>query len=216
MAHRPRRSAPGFTIIELMIALVVIGVMAATIAPSLTEVLADNRQVSAAMDIVRLARQTRARTIATGTAHMLRYRGDTSEAAGYGLGTIAVHVGMNSKCLQTPWNQSTAPAAGSGQGPREIFHMADYNPTNGVTAPRAADESRHVIALETRFGAEGAAVQTEARICYQPNGDTYTGTTGLAVQADPVLIAIRRSVDGVARGRDRQVVFPVGGNARLR
>jgi prepilin-type N-terminal cleavage/methylation domain-containing protein len=217
VGHR-RRSAPGFTVIELMIALVVIGVMAATVAPSLSEVLADNRQTSAAMDVVRLARQTRARTTATGTAHLLRYLGDTGEAAAFGLGTIAVHVGMNSKCMQTPWAQSTAPVVGARQGPREIFHMSEYNPTSSTREPSAADDGRHVIALAARFGTEAAAVQTETCICYQPNGDIYTGTSvgALVIQTQPVLITIARSMDGAARGRDRQVLFPVGGHARLR
>jgi hypothetical protein len=58
-------------------------------------------------------------------------------------------------------------------------------------------------------------------ICYQPNGEIYTATAfvnqnSLEIQNQPVLITIPRSIDRVSRGRDRQVLFPVGGNARLR
>ena len=221
MLRTPRRSSPGFTTIELMIALVIIGVIAATIAPGLTEVLADNRQSSAAMDIVRLARKTRAQAITTGLAHLLRYRGETNRASAYGLGTMAVHVGMNSKCLQTPWAQSLNPPANSNQGPTEIFHMVDYNPTNGVTAPRATDQGRHVIELIARIGGatqDVAPEQTATFICYQPNGEIYTGAAAdaLAVQVQPLLIVVHRSVNAEGRGQDRHVLFPVGGNARLR
>lgn len=215
MVRAARKSSSGFTVIELMIALVIVGIMAATIAPSLSEVMADNRQTSAAMDIVRLARMTRAQAIATGTAHLLRYDATNAAAGANGLGTISTYVGMNSKCLQTPWRQTFTPAVGSGQGPVGLFHMGDYNPTDG--APGADDDNRHVIALTTRVGAENNAVQAAMHICYQPNGDIYTGPTlALTLQTLPVLITIARSINDVSRGRDRQVLFPVGGNARLR
>lgn len=217
MVRAARKSSSGFTVIELMIALVIIGIMAATIAPSLSEVLADNRQASAAMDIVRLARHTRAQAIATGTAHLLRYRATEDAAGAFGLGTVATYVGMNSQCMQTPWAQTFVPAVGSGQGPVDLFHMGDYNPTDGETAPHADDGNRHVIATTARFTSEAAAVQTETRICYQPNGDIYTGVDGaLTIQTAPVLITIARSINTASRGQDRQVLFPVGGNARLR
>jgi prepilin-type N-terminal cleavage/methylation domain-containing protein len=217
MVRGARKSSSGFTVIELMIALVIIGIMAATIAPSLTEVVADNRQASAAMDIVRLARHTRAQANATGTAHLLRYNATNAAAGAFELGTISTYVGMNSKCMQTPWPQTFVPAVGSGQGPVDLFHMGDYNPTDGETAPHAADGNRHVIALTSQFASTAGAVLAETRICYQPNGDIYTGTNGaLTIQTAPVLITIARTINGAARGQTRQVLFPVGGNARLR
>jgi hypothetical protein len=108
-----------------------------------------------------------------------------------------------------------------------VFSMADYNPTDGETPPSVDDRERQLIATVGRIGttalptAEDSAAADQILICYQPNGEIYTGTVfanqdSLAIQNQPVLITIPRSVDRIARGRDRQVLFPVGGNARVR
>jgi prepilin-type N-terminal cleavage/methylation domain-containing protein len=68
------RASAGFTIIELLISLVIIGIISAAVAPSLSEVLSDNRQVAATQNIVRLARRARSLALASGLAHLLRYQ----------------------------------------------------------------------------------------------------------------------------------------------
>jgi prepilin-type N-terminal cleavage/methylation domain-containing protein len=221
MVPKARKRSRGFTIIELMIALVIIGIMAATVAPALSEVLADNRQTSAAMDVVRTARQARAQAISTGLAHLLRYRNSNDKAGAFGLGTIAMYVGLNSKCRQTPWGQAFAPAVNSNQGPVHILHMREYNPTDGDTDPQAGDDNRHVITAVSQLRDDTTAALAQTLICYQPNGEIYTGAayvnpSSLVPQVDPVLITIGRTFNGVRRGQNRQVLFPVGGNARLR
>ena len=191
--HHAARSA-AFSLVELMIALIIIGIMAMTVAPSLQQVLG-RRAPGAAID--------------TAAAHMLWFQ--ESEPAGSNLGRIALYAGMNSKCQQTPWAQATGMA---GQ-PLAVFDMTDFNPTNGTTQPRSNDAGRQVITLRATM----AAARTDLRICFQPNGDVYTtaadNTTQLITQRDRVLFAIARTIDGVSYGRTRTVLFPAAGSMRF-
>jgi hypothetical protein len=172
------------------------------------------------MDVLRLARQTRAQARATGLAQLMRFRGNNDAAGSFGLGTIRVYAGMNSKCRQTPWAATFTPPIDSGLGPSSVFDMADFNPLDGG-APRAADQGRHVILLTTQVGADTAALEGDYAVCYQPNGEVYTGAPlPLNPQTQPILFEVVRTIDNgdgpEQRGRERQVLLPVGGNARLR
>jgi len=218
---RPAPKNRGFTLIELMIALVIMAIMVATIAPALSEVLADNRQASAAFDIVRVARRARERAISTGVAHLLRIR--TSGTGSHNaLGTIAVYAGMNGRCMQTRWDVTFTPTGGA-LGPHETFDMIEYNPTNSPSTAARTDRDRPVIYFETRFNIETGSPHTAGvQVCYQPNGEIFVAATStasataLAVQAQPLLITVGRHFNDTSRGVARQVLFPLGGDARLR
>lgn len=210
--HSPGTEA--FSMIELMLALVIIGIMAMTIAPSLQQVLGDNRQSTAAGDLVRIGRAARSAAIDSGAAHMLWFR--EAEPAASNLGRLELYAGMNSKCQQTPWNQATAMA---GQ-PLVVFDMTDYNPTNGSTQPRASDMGRQVITLRAvTINGANATARTDIRICFQPNGDVYTtatnGSTQFVMQRDRVRFSIARTIGGQPYGRTRQVLFPTAGSMRF-
>jgi prepilin-type N-terminal cleavage/methylation domain-containing protein len=223
MTRSPRRQAAGFTLVELMISLVIIGIMAMAVAPSLTELLADNRQNSAAWDIVRLARRARGMATARGVAHLLLIRNTPNADGANGLGAILVYAGMNNKCAQTPWGPIfTAPNAFN---PVERFTMFPYNPARDDAPANVNDIDRQVIHFEVRIGGNenDAAHTAGVQICYQPNGEIYSSLSSAAggtllPQGAPVLLSVRRKMDtrqlGVAGGR--QVLFPTGGNARLR
>lgn len=211
--RRARSGRAGFTLIEMMISLTIIAVMAMIIAPSLSEMQLSSRQTGASMDLVRLGRSVRAQAIATGVAHMLRYNGGPN-----GVGLIAVHVGMNSSCLQTPWDQTYA-AANQDLLPRQFFDMAVYNPSVGSPI-QASDTTRQVILLTATVA--GGDPLNGLLICYQPNGDIYynpagdnaAATANLQRQNLPVTFQIVRRYDGAVMGRTRMVIFPPGGSAR--
>lgn len=218
-----RRRRQGFTIMEMMIVLVTIGIMAAMIAPALGEVVAGERAHSAAVDILRLSADMKSRTEALGVAHLMRY-----EKTANGLGLFRVFMGMNRRCTQTPWNQSFAASSDGEPLPRWTLSMADYNP--GVSNPRDTDDGRQVITARGSVlasvpaGAQ-AAVDDPDRldICYQPNGAHYvainaapTGLPALVQQRSGIVLTVRRSVDGQQHGTNREIYFPISGPARYR
>jgi len=212
---RGRRRSAGFTIIELLIALVIIGAMAMAVAPSLSEVLSDNRQHGAAMEVLKIARHARAQSLLTGTAHMLRFRNQNDAVGSFGLGRIDLIVSMNNKCAE---NQTRFV-----QVPRWA-DMGEFNVSSAM--PTRADVNRQVIFLEARLAnptavaavAEASVPVTDLRICYQPNGETFSGVGGVPFgpQVQHVLFTVRREINGSERGVSRQILLPVGGNARFR
>jgi prepilin-type N-terminal cleavage/methylation domain-containing protein len=240
MSFRRGQATAAFTLVELMIAIVVMGVMAAAIAPSLSEVLADSRQGAAAQDLVRLSRRARALALGTGMAHLLRFQ----EASSGNLGAIELYAGMNGRCLQTPWAAAFAATLAFPNPPDpgpagrlrqlEVFDMAYYNPKGDGSHPTAADTGRQVLTLRATIDID-ANDRPLVWICYQPNGDSYTmvvtpadplqllrqSTTGTAQVLSTrgsvlfTLARVVRSSGGVVpHGLDRKVIFPAGGTAR--
>jgi Tfp pilus assembly protein FimT len=208
--------------VELLVALVIIGIMVMTVAPSLQQLLGDNRQVTAAGDLVRIGRLARSRAIDLGVAHMLRFR--QAEPANSNLGLIEMYVGMNNKCLQTNWQA----AMGMAGQPVAVYDMTEWNPTNGTLQPRANDVGRQVITLRVSTVAADATetARTLLRLCFQPNGDVYTTSADafdvandtnapLVTQRDRARFTIARTIDGVAYGVPRRVLFPTAGSMRF-
>jgi prepilin-type N-terminal cleavage/methylation domain-containing protein len=199
----------GFTIMELMIVLVIVGIMAMTVAPSLSEVLSNNRHASAAMDLVRFARRARSQSIATSKAQLVRYESTGSNK----LGRLDVFTGINNRCRQTPW----ADAITRGSNRAMAFDMVDYNPTAPGYTATLDDTGRQVIALIATNPGSTTALD-EVRFCYQPDGlvfAAYIAGDPLRVQTLGVEFRLRRTIDRVKHGADRVVVFPVGGSARM-
>lgn len=213
-----RRQHAGFTLLELMIAITIMGTMAALLAPGIGEFMADARAAGASEDLVRLSRHVRARAQETGLAHLLVYSGLASDAGG--LGRIRVFEGMNNHCRQTPWPQTVGGTATDGHAPVDVLDLSSssYNP--GSSTPSIDDTNRQVIALRVAnaIGAPDSAV-----ICYDPSGSTWQGTFSASSigfvftrQTTPITFTITRRVSGVTRGADRNVVFQPGGIARFR
>jgi prepilin-type N-terminal cleavage/methylation domain-containing protein len=219
MRHRPtsKRGRAGFTIVELMIALVIIGIMAASVAPAISEVIADHRQSAAAAGLIRMSLTAQSRATATGVAQVLRVQ--PSAASSGGLGSVELHMGMKRRCLQTPWDISII--GGSALDPYDVLEMAEYNPTSSGSTPGVSDAGRQVITLRPDSdNPHNAASSTDFWICYQPNGVTFvqnkSGGSSMQEQLGPLTFVVARTVDGEQHGVNREVLFPVGATARVR
>jgi prepilin-type N-terminal cleavage/methylation domain-containing protein len=185
----------GFTIIEMMIALVIIGAMAVAAAPAFSVTLADNRQRAAAVYLLRLANKARSLALASGLAHLLRLQGTTTQ-----LGTAMLYGGMNGHCSQTPWG--TAFQVLDGHGPIESFDMAAYNPTGAGYAISARPS-------------HGDTLLDELWICYQPNGETWSRvlpSTDAVIrrQLASYQVTVSRRIGSAKSGPDRTLRFSPG------
>jgi prepilin-type N-terminal cleavage/methylation domain-containing protein len=214
------RSRNGFTLLELMIVITIMGTMAALMAPGIGEFMADARASSASEDLIRLSRHIRARAQETGLAHLLVFSGDTNVRGGLGL--VRVYEGMNNHCRQTPWGQAIGGTTADGHFVIDSLDLgaSNYNPVASGSTATKDDTLRPVIVLSVR-GSSGAP--TSAVICYEPSGASLEGVgdssaAGFAftTQTTPITFTITRSVSGVLRGLVREVVFPAGGSARFR
>jgi prepilin-type N-terminal cleavage/methylation domain-containing protein len=214
------RSSAGFTLLELMLVVTIMGTMAALMAPGVGEYLADTRASAATEDLVRLSRHVRARVQETGLAHLMVY--DGSNAVSGGLGLVRVYEGMNNHCRQTPWPDAIGGSIADGHTAVDTVDLGSsaYNSSTTGSYPSRSDSNRAVIVLSVA-GSQGAP--TLAIICYEPGGTTLEGVgdgsnAGFAFtnQNTPITFSIARTVSGEARGTVREVVFPGGGNARFR
>lgn len=208
----------GFTLLELMIVITVMGTMAALLAPGIGEFLADARASSATEDLVRLSRHMRSRAQETGLAHLLVF-GRTNKDRG-GLGVFRVYEGMNNHCRTTPWPQTVNGALSDGHAPVETLDMLTYNPSSMGANVTVNDAERQVIAVTATTSA--GAVDT-VNLCYEPSGATYEGAADASLagfvftrQAVNIKFTITRTVNSVQRGTTREVNFPPGGIARFR
>jgi prepilin-type N-terminal cleavage/methylation domain-containing protein len=217
-----RRSQAGFTLLELMVVVTVMGTMAAMLAPGIGEFMADARCAGAAEDLVRISRHVRARSQESGLAHLVEMRAGTADSGG--LGVLRVWEGMNNRCRLTPWLQTVNGSVNSGHGWVEELDLGSshYNqPPGGGRAPTIDDGDRQVISMRA-----GGSITTPeyAAICIEPSGATWQGVsttasgTGYAFtrQTQAATFTFTRSVNGVTRGALRTIVFQPGGIARFR
>jgi prepilin-type N-terminal cleavage/methylation domain-containing protein len=219
------RSTAGYTLLEMSIVVLIMGAMAAMIAPGIGEFMADSRASAATEELLRLNRVIRARVNQTGLAHLMMFQASNDAAGSNGLGRIRVWEGMNNHCSQTPWNQAINGVAADGQQVIEGLDMADsaYNLPTGASPPTAADTGRQVI----RIAASTTAAL--AILCFEPGGNTFRGVAAgnapdigfnFTPQTTPeiftVIRYINRSGTIVPKGVDRDVIFPAGGNGRMR
>lgn len=214
---RPR-SRQGFTLVEMMLVVAVAGVLSAMIMPGLAEVMADNRQAGAAEGLVRMHRIIRARVNQTGLAHVMMF----DEAASNSHGDIRVFEGMNNHCHTTPWAQLAGDPTMTGHYAVATLDMLDVNHLSVDYTGNAGDDDRQVITVRA-FELDGNPSPpplNTVNLCLQPNGMTYiatiAGTWTFQPQTLPLQFTFHRSVDGLQHGVDRRVIFPIGGNARLR
>ena len=215
------RRGAGFTLLELMIVVTVMGTMAAMLAPGIGEFLADARASAASEDLVRLSRHMRSRVQETGLAHLLIFIGDDSASGG--LGRVRVYEGMNNHCRDTPWPETiTDGTIAKGHSIIESVDLGDssYNVPLSGTDAKKSDENRQVIALTAR---DGTGALTTVAMCYEPGGGTLLGVGDSSIasfaftpQTQAVTFTVRRTVNGEQHGPTRDVVFPAGGAARFR
>jgi type II secretory pathway pseudopilin PulG len=223
---RRSRSTAGYTLLELTIAVLIMGSMAAMIAPGLSEQMADTRASAAAEEMVRLSRMVRARVNQTGLAHLMRFVSTNTEDGSYGLGRVEIWEGMNNKCNHTPWKQTIDgdPDDGHQMVDGVDIGSSTYNISKGDEPPTAEDTGRMVVRMTASSSANGV------NLCFEPGGMTLVAT----VEATAGDISYRfvpqttaetfrvtryiREAGGTTRqlGVERQIVFPPGGGGRLR
>lgn len=216
-----RRSQAGFTLLELMIVVTVMGTMAALLAPGIGEFMADARAAGAAEDLVRISRHVRARAQESGLAHLLEFRAGTTDSGG--LGVLRLWEGMNNRCRLTPWPQTINGTIQNGHTWVEQLDLglSQYNQPVGGSAPTFDDSGRQVISMRA-----GGSITTPeyAALCFEPSGATWQGVSNTSSpagyvftrQTQPATFTILRRVDGVTRGAPRTIVFQPGGIARFR
>jgi prepilin-type N-terminal cleavage/methylation domain-containing protein len=188
------RSRAGFTLIELMIVVVIVGVTTALVAPAVMRTMGISRANRCQYDAARMFRAARTNAIGTGRAHLVDF------APGVGGVELNVYLGDSSSCLRSSWGEIVGVSA----------------PVDGI---READFTRdpHGVRLAFLPGPGGAPAPRQ--VCFEPQGERWQrpGTVGLFTRGVATLIFAMDRLEGgsIAGDPQRQVIMPQFGAARV-
>ena len=197
MGARGQRT--GFTLVELMVVLTIMGIMVGLAAPTMSAAMADRRVGRAARDIVRIYRQARYSSMAYGRAYGVAYYYNPVTVfpmpAWSKNWRFKVYRGTNAGCLRNTWD-----FMGASDGPRLVasIQLTDYDPDV------SDDDSIAVEAWNYQFLCyEGGSSNRLWRSQVFSHGWTMSGRGGIG-------LAISRVVLGEPRGVMRKVFVPFG------
>lgn len=176
---RGSRREAGFTILELMIVVILVGISAAVVGPTLMGTMSINRTNRCMQDIARLMRRARADAIGTGRAHLVDMPATGTER------TFSVYRGDSSSCTRSAWGGIVGTDT-----PVDVVGTAEY-----------AGGSFGVM---TQITGPGGA---PTRVCFEPDGDRFTGTTSLTVDAAELIITVLRTQSGANVGDPRRAIL---------
>jgi prepilin-type N-terminal cleavage/methylation domain-containing protein len=209
---RSRRARLGYTLVELMVVISIIGMSLWAAAPAFSRAFAENRAAEAVRELVRIGRRARSETAAYRRAHLVWL-----EPAVAG-GTVSLVRGRTTSCLNEDWNaQLTLAACGDAGAPcaeSVSFSDARYQGTYATE-----------FLFEPTDG--GAVTPTATALCFTPMGSVYhdqPATLSAVSLSDANNNAdarggyrfVVRMLDsaGELHGAVRRVLFPLGAPAR--
>ncbi|MCC6552918.1 MAG: prepilin-type N-terminal cleavage/methylation domain-containing protein [Polyangiaceae bacterium] len=189
----PRWGERGFTLAELLTAVIIIGALAAAASPMFIHVARDRRVARAAGEIAGLYSSARARALGRGNAVMVRWAGAVQKIeVREALLADPARPALAPSCLGVDW-----------EDPAESRPVADF---------RAGVDPYELAAVELLDESGGA--QGDAELCFTPRGRAFVRYAVPGAFA-PMTGVLRLRVRNTRTGLERAVLVPANGAARV-
>ena len=192
----------GFTLVELLAVIAVVGILAALASPSYTRIMRSRRMSSAAQEVADLARVARSRAMGRGSAMLFRWsasaNGSSADKQQITIREAIVGSGADmyrpaTSCFQTNW-----------QSDANSRHIGGIHVKAEKYQPSKAS-----------FHDGNGAVRSFAELCFTPRGRTFVRYSGGSGSFVPLNGVPRLQILNTETGRQRVVVLPPNGAARV-
>jgi len=216
MSAGVRASRRGFSLIELMVVIIIVGIVSALAIPSMLAARTDRHAYDDAGQIMQLFREARTRAVARGGAVMIAFTAGAGDVGTFSMYEAVTATTANgaaagppvASCKTAVWTNATAVPANV---PNLVF-VDGLNLNGQVEAQYGIQTQVSVYALSGNTNPAGGF------ICFTPLGRTYfnaaqpvfTGAASLPL-VDPIEFRVTRAAGGTIRS----VLLPPNGMARV-
>jgi type II secretion system protein H len=198
---RRRRASRGFTLIELVVVVLIIGLCAAIATPSIASQVRERRSRDAAQRVAQLYSMARMRALGRGSAVLVRYRSATGFTVLESIEGVAAATARNAAAVDC------APQPGLG-----CLANSWANPGVSRLVTTLAPGAELTVTARN----QAAAAQTSMDICFSPGGRSFIsfdGTPPTTPLVGATTIDVQRTGNGV--GLLRTIAVLPNGMARL-